>query len=277
MQRRFIQCDVFSDVPLLGNGLAVVLDGAGLDDETMLRFARWTQQAETTFLLPPKDPRADYAVRIFSATREMPFAGHPTLGSCAAWLHAGGVPKHASVVVQEGMTGLVEILQGGPAPAFIAPSTRIAGMPEAELQRICGALDIGAGEVLNAVTLDNGVLRNVIELKDAARVLSLDANAVSLPEFEGVSVIGSYPSGSEATYETRNLTPASLAPEDPVTGSMNAAIAVWLKETGRLTDDIVIVQGTVMGRKGRVHVSHKEGRVLTGGHTAIVIEGTIDL
>lgn len=277
MQRRFIQCDVFSDEALRGNGLAVVLDGAGLDDATMLRFAQWTQQAETTFLTRATNPRADYAVRIFSATREMPFAGHPTLGSCAAWLHAGGRPKQPDVVVQECAIGLVEIPQTGPAPAFVAPSTRIAPLPQAELARLCGALDIAADEVLNAVQLDNGVLRNLIELESAARVLSLNAHAVSLPNFQGVSTMGAYPVGGPADYEARNLTPASLAPEDPVTGSMNAAIAVWLNETGRLTKDTVISQGTAMGRKGRVYVMRREGQVQIGGHTRIVVEGIVTL
>ena len=275
MRRRFIQCDVFSDVALLGNGLAVVLDGAGLDADAMLRLAQWTGQAATTFLMPTTDPRADYAVRIFSATREMPFAGHPTLGSCAAWLHAGGVPQRADRVLQECAIGLVEVVQDGAAPAFVAPPTSIVDMPKAELQRICAALEIDIAEVVNAVQLDNGILRNVIEVGDAARVLSLDASAVSLPAFQGVSIVGGYPTGAEAQYETRNLTPASLAPEDPITGSMNAAIAVWLKKIGRLEQGILISQGTAIGRKGRVFVSRRRDEVLIGGHTTIVIDGTV--
>ncbi len=277
MVRRFVQCDVFSDVALKGNGLAVVLDGAGLSDAQMQDFAVWTNQAETTFIVPPVDRAADYGVRIFSPTHEMPFAGHPTLGSCAAWLQGGGVPRAPGRVVQECGIGLVEIDLSGTVPAFVAPPTAITPMDAAERLRICGALGIRAAEVLAAVTLDNGVLRHVIELPDAERVLSLDAAAVSLPAFAGVSVIGRYPAGQTAAFETRNLTPASLMAEDPITGSMNAAIAVWLKAEGRLETDIVIAQGTAMGRLGRVHVARRGADVMIGGQTVIVIEGTVHL
>lgn len=277
MRRRFIQCDVFSDEPLRGNGLAVVLDGEGLRAEEMQRFAVWTNQAETTFLFPPSDSAADYAVRIFSPTREMPFAGHPTLGSCAAWLHAGGKPRDEGRVLQECAIGLVEIDLSGRVPAFVAPPTTMAPMHEGERQRICDALGIAAEEVRAAVTLDNGVERHLLELADAARVLSLDARAVSLPEFAGVSVMGRHPDGAEADYETRNLTPASLAVEDPITGSMNAAIAVWLKAEGRLSDELVIAQGTALGCAGRVHVTQRGDDVLIGGATTVVIEGTVDI
>ncbi|MEP5728719.1 MAG: PhzF family phenazine biosynthesis protein [Sulfitobacter sp.] len=277
MERRFIQCDVFSDVALRGNGLAVVLDGTGLTQSQMQRFARWTQQAETTYLFPPTVDGADYAVRIFSPTREMPFAGHPTLGSCAAWLHAGGRPVDPDHVVQECAIGLVEVDRTGSVPAFVAPPTTESSIDSQEQQRICAALGIAQDEVLAAVRLDNGVVRHVLELRDAARVLSLDSAAVSLPAFSGVSVIGRYPQGSEAAYETRNLTPASMASEDPITGSMNAAIAVWLKGQGRLSKDIVISQGTVLGCKGRVFVRSRGAEVLIGGQTTVVIDGQVTL
>lgn len=277
MKRRFVQCDVFSDTPLLGNGLAVVVDSAGLNDAQMLAFAQWTQQAETTFLLPPEDAVADYRVRIFSATREMPFAGHPTLGSAAVWLHAGGVPKRTDCVVQEGAIGLVEVDQSGVAPAFVAPNTTQGPMDATERARICAALGIEAEELRAAMTLDNGVARHVLELRDAAAVLALDSGAVSLPEFHGVSVLGRHAAGADADYEVRNLTPASLMPEDAVTGSLIAAVGVWLRDEGRLEAPLVIAQGTAMGRKGRAFVSERRGAVLVGGHTAIVIEGVVDI
>ncbi len=277
MKRGYVQCDVFSGVALKGNGLAVVLEGAGLSEAQMQAFAAWTQQAETTFLLPPSDHRADYAVRIFSATGEMPFAGHPTLGSCAAWLHAGGVPGNEDVVVQECAIGLVEIDMSGPVPAFVAPETAMAQMPEEERSRICAALGIAPEEVVSAVTLDNGVLRQVIELPDAARVLALDAQAVSLPAFRGVSVMGCHPRQADADYEVRNLTPASLMPEDAVTGSLIAAIGVWLQDSGRLERDVVIAQGTAMGRAGRAVLRPRAGQVLVGGQTRVIIEGTVAL
>jgi len=271
MKRRSIQCDVFSEQRLKGNGLAVVLDGDGLSDAQMLAFAGWTQQAETT------DVAADYRVRIFSATREMRFAGHPTLGSAAAWLHAGGRPQHKTRVVQECAIGLVEIDLSGAAPAFVAPPTTCQPMADTERARICRALGISADEVRASVTLDNGVMRQLLELEDAARVLSLDANAVSLPVFQGVSVLGRCAEGSEAAFEVRNLTPASMMSEDAVTGSLIAAVAVWLRDTGRLERDIVIAQGTAIGREGRAFVSRRGTDVLIGGQTAIVIEGMVDI
>jgi PhzF family phenazine biosynthesis protein len=216
-------------------------------------------------------------VRIFSATREMPFAGHPTLGSAAVWLHAGGEPKAEGRVVQECAIGLVEIDLSGAAPAFVAPATRQAPMEAAERARICVALGVEEGDLRAAVTLDNGVRRQLLELEDAAAVLALDANAVSLPAFQGVSVLGRYPEGAEVAYEVRNLTPASLMPEDAVTGSLIAAVGVWLRDEGRLEGDLVIAQGTVMGRKGRAFVSQRGAEVLIGGHAAVVIEGVAEI
>lgn len=275
--RRYLQVDVFSDKILKGNGLAVVIDGHGLSEQQMLEFAIWTQQAETTFLLPPREG-ADYRVRIFSATGEMRFAGHPTLGSCAAWLHAGGVPQQAGRVIQDCGVGLVEIDLTGTAPAFVAPPTEITKMMAEDRKAICGALGIVSKEVINTVRLDNGVVRNLIELSSAARVLSLDAAAVSKPAFEGVSIIGAHPPDSEAAYEIRNLTPASLAAEDPVTGSLIAAIARWLRHEGRMTGPCIMAQGTVMGREGRAFITLRENDdVMIGGHTAIVIDGHVHL
>jgi PhzF family phenazine biosynthesis protein len=275
--RRYLQVDVFSDTILKGNGLAVVIDGQGLSEQQMQEFSIWTQQAETTFLLPPRKG-ADYRVRIFSATGEMRFAGHPTLGSCAAWLYAGGVPQQAGRVIQDCGVGLVEIDLTGAAPAFVAPPTGITEMNVKDREAICGALGIATKEVVNAVRLDNGVVRNLIELSTASRVLSLDATAVSKPAFDGVSVIGAHPPDSDATYEIRNLTPASLAAEDPVTGSLIAAAACWLRERGRLTRPIVMAQGTAMGREGRAFVTLRENAdVMIGGHTAIVIDGHVNL
>lgn len=276
MQRRFIQCDVFSDQALKGNGLAVVLDGEGLCEEKMQNFAIWTGQAETTFLLPSRDG-ADYRVRIFSATGEMQFAGHPTLGSCAAWLHGGGVPRAKGRVIQDCAIGHVEIDLSGPAPAFVAPPTQIDPMARDVMGRICEALGIAPYEVVSAVRLDNGVVRNLIELETQERVLSLDANAVSKPAFEGVSIIGPYPAGGPIAYEIRNLTPASFATEDPVTGSLIAAAACWLRSVGRLEQVCVMAQGTAMGREGRAFVTMRSDDILIGGQTAVVIEGHVIL
>ena len=176
-ERRFVQCDVFSPTPTRGNGLAVVVDGDGLSDAEMQAFAAWTNLAETTFLSPPQDPRADYRVRIFTTVREMPFAGHPTLGSCAAWLHAGGKPRERDRVCQECAIGLVAIDVAEPTRfAFTAPPTEIRPLAGAELERIAAALEIPAAVIVAGAELDNGPVFQALQLADAGAVLALDAS-----------------------------------------------------------------------------------------------------
>jgi PhzF family phenazine biosynthesis protein len=287
--RRFVQADVFSRVPLRGNGLAVVVDAEGLDDDTMQTFAAWTNLAETTFLLPPDRPDADYRLRIFTPGREMPFAGHPTLGSCAAWLHCGGVPRTAGRVVQDCAIGLVEIDLTGDVPAFAAPPTAIADIPGAEIDRHLAALGLAARDVVNAVRLDNGPVWTVFELRSAAAALAIDADRVRWPDFAGLGVFARHdpgidheygifaphPASEPFDYEVRNLAPSSGMREDPITGSLNAAIACWLRAEGRLTDPLVMRQGTRMGRAGRVHIRPDGARILIGGATHVLIEGTV--
>ena len=156
VSRRFVQCDVFTSVPTKGNGLAVVIDGAGLSDEEMQGFAAWTNLAETTFLLSPTATEADYKVRIFTPAREMLFAGHPTLGSCAAWLRSGGRPKIQSVVKQECGVGIVDIDLSGRIPAFAAPKTTVAPLPDDKLKAIMSALGLTPDRILSTAQLSNG-------------------------------------------------------------------------------------------------------------------------
>lgn len=279
-QRRFIQADVFSEVPTKGNGLAVVVEAEGLSDTQMQAFAAWTNLAETTFLLPPSDPRADYRVRIFTPGREMPFAGHPTLGSCAAWLHAGGVPKSGGVVVQECAIGLVDIDMSVTPPAFVAPPTRVSQLSESRVEILCSALAIDPAKVVRAAALDNGPSWEVLELKTAADVLEIRSDRVRWPDFVGLAVIGAHPPGAECDFEVRNLTPSSGMSEDPITGSLNSAIAHWMWQEGRLIRGLVVAQGTCLGREGRVFLTAPPGssdRILIGGHSRIVIDGTVCL
>jgi len=276
--RRFLQVDVFSPVPVRGNALAVVLDGEGLSDEAMRAFAAWTNLAETTFLLPPEDPSADYRVRILTPTREMPFAGHPTLGSCMAWLHAGGVPKRADTVRQECGVGIVEIDLSGPRPAFIAPPTRIAPMADEERARIVAALKLTEADVVRSAVLDNGPVWCALELTDASRVLAADASGVRWPKDRPIGLIGPHAAGGECTHEVRMLAPSSGMDEDPITGSLNAALAHWHLELGALSGDRVIAQGTCIERVGRVHVvpdPSVPGRVRIGGDVHVVVEGRV--
>ena len=276
--RRFLQVDVFSPVPVRGNALAVVLDSEGLSDAAMRAFAAWTNLAETTFLLPPEDPSADYRVRILTPTREMPFAGHPTLGSCMAWLHAGGQPTQPGTVRQECGVGIVEIDLSGERPAFIAPPTRIAPMADVDLAGLVAVLGLDADAVVRSAVLDNGPVWQAIELTDAAGVLGARADGVGWPEHRPIGLIGAHPPGAECTHEVRMLAPSSGMSEDPITGSLNAALAHWHLALGELRGDRLIAQGTCIDRVGRVHVLPDpavDGRVRIGGDVHIVVEGHV--
>ncbi len=224
MRRRFIQCDVFSPVPTRGNGLAVVLDGAGLEDAAMQRFATWTNLAETTFLLPPTDPSAaDYRVRIFTTTGELPFAGHPTLGSCEAWLRAGGRPREMGTVRQECAIGIVEIDRTGAAPAFVAPPIRIEPMAPERLAEALSALRIDPADVVRSAHPDNGPTWDAIELRTASAVLAADPSGASFPAERRIGLIGPHAASAEADVEVRMFDIRHGVKEDPITGSLNAA------------------------------------------------------
>jgi len=277
--RRFIQCDVFSPTAYLGNGLAVVVDADGLTDEQMQRFAAWTNLAETTFLQTPTDPTADYRVRIFTPTREMLFAGHPTLGSCAAWLHCGGVPKTPGRVRQECGVGIVEVdISEAPTLSFAAPPTTIKDMDPKHCAEIMRVLEIPAAAVVNTAELCNGTTWQFFELQHASQVLALDSSRVKWPAFKALGFIAPHPPGAECDYEVRMLAPSSGMSEDPITGSLNAAIAQWLLASGRLTKPYLVAQGTRIGRSGRVTVKPEGNRTAwIGGQVHILIEGSVQL
>lgn len=277
MKRRFVQCDVFSRVPGRGNGLAVVVEAEGLSPQAMQSFAAWTNLAETTFLLPPEDPRADYKVRIFTPVREMPFAGHPTLGSCMTWLHAGGSPRESGIVRQECPIGIVEIDVTGEEPAFTAPPTKIEPLGDEALATIADALEVPRERILRTALLDNGPVWQVLELADAQDVLAVDATKVRWPEHSPVGLIGAHAPGGECAYEVRMLAPSSGMNEDPITGSLNAALARWMLAEGRLTQAVTVAQGTAIGRLGRVRITPRGGDVLIGGAVTIMIDGMLDL
>jgi PhzF family phenazine biosynthesis protein len=278
-QRRFIQCDVFTSVPTKGNGLAVVVDGEGLSDDAMQAFAAWTNLAETTFLMSPTTREADYKVRIFTPRREMLFAGHPTLGSCASWLRAGGKSQTEGVVRQECGVGIIDIDVSGGVPAFAAPPTTIAPLPPEKLAAIATVLGLSRDRVLRTAQLANGPVWQVLELATAADVLAVDSSKIRYPEFLGIGLIGAHPSGSECQFEVRMLGASSGMSEDPITGSLNAAIALWMYGSGRWHDPVTVAQGTCLGRQGRVFIRRDDstGTVWIGGRTCILIEGTLTL
>lgn len=276
MRRQFRQVDVFTAVPYLGNPLAVVLGADGLSDEQMGQFANWTNLSETTFVLPPQDEAADYRVRIFTTSGELPFAGHPTLGTCHAWLEAGGQPKVAGRTVQECGAGLVQVRQDGDGLAFAAPPLLRSGPVDEDLAvRIAGILRIRRDEIVDLQWADNGPGWVAVLLATADAVLALRPGVTDLD----LGVAGPYPEGSPAAFEVRAFTPKlSSTDEDPVTGSLNASLAQWLLATGRASAPYVASQGTVLGRRGRVRISQDpDGTVWVGGSTVTCVTGEVQL
>lgn len=276
------QVDVFGIAPMTGNPVAVVHDAAGLTDQQMAAFARWTNLSETTFLLPPDDPSADYRLRIFTPAEELPFAGHPTLGSAHAWLEAGGVPRASEGVVQECGLGLVELRTDEDGLAFRAPDLLRAGpLDEEILERAVASLEIAPESVLRSNWVDNGPGWIGLQLVDAAEVLGLSPDFTAMRGLE-IGVIGAYPHGERDTvgadFEVRAFCPGLAVPEDPVTGSLNAGLAMWLTREGHLPATYVARQGTVIGRDGRVLVRTDEsGRIWVGGTCRTLVRGSLAL
>lgn len=274
---RFLQCDVFSPTPTRGNGLAVVLDAGGLSDEQMQGFARWTNLAETSFLLSPTVEGADYKVRIFTPQREMLFAGHPTLGSCAAWLHAGGRPNNGNIVRQECGVGVIDVDVSKPGEfAFKAPPTDIQPLSDEALTAICTALEIPPQTVIDSAHLNNGPSWQALELATAEAVLAVDSSRVRWPAFGPIGLIGPYTDRTDADFEVRMLAPSSNMSEDPITGSLNAALAHWLQAQGAL-QPLRVAQGTVIGREGRVSIRPDAGAIWIGGQVHVMIDGRVRL
>jgi len=305
-ERPFKQVDVFTDTPFFGNPLAVVLDGSDLSDEAMQRFARWTNLSETTFVLPATEPGADYRVRIFTPGGELGFAGHPTLGTCHAWLAAGNAPRDKNVIVQQCNVGLVRIrrdasLEGG--LGFEAPPLRRSSPSPTVLAKVAGALGVKAHHVLAAQMLDNGTTWLGLLLEDADTVLALSPDhralkdigfkigVAGLPAAEAApSLIGrsnrearafaasdrsaALPPAHKADLEVRGFAASTGVDEDPVTGSLNASLAQWLIADDRMPVQYVAAQGQCLGRNGRVHIKRDDaGQVWVGGQSVICIDG----
>ena len=277
MKRRFHQLDVFTAVPLRGNPLAVVHDARGLDEARMADFARWTNLSETTFLLPPTDAGADYRVRIFTPGGELPFAGHPTLGSCHAWLAAGGVPRQDGIVVQECGVGLVRIRRDGSRLAFAAPPCRIEPVDAGLLGAVCRALGLPVEQVQASSWLDNGPRWLGIRLDDADLVRSLKPDHAALGTLAKVGLVAPQATGADTQFEVRAFAAPVGVDEDPVTGSLNAGLAQWLIGSGLAPMHYVAAQGCALGRAGRVHVQQQGADLWIGGDVAACIEGEVDL
>jgi PhzF family phenazine biosynthesis protein len=276
VHRQFRQVDVFTEESFLGNPVAVVHGADELTDEDMRRFARWTNLSETTFLLVPADERADYRLRIFTPVEELPFAGHPTLGSAHAWLEAGGPPARQDVIVQECAAGLIPIRRTAEGLAFKAPPlVREGPVDEETLKEVASVLGISRANIVDAQWADNGPGWVAVELPDADAVLAVQPG----PTQAKIGVFGRHPAGSPEEFEVRAFFPKDGATvEDPVTGSLNASLALWLLSSGKARAPYVASQGTALGRRGRVHVSTDDaGGVWVGGGTHTLISGSVHL
>jgi PhzF family phenazine biosynthesis protein len=290
--RPFKQVDVFTAVPYRGNPLAVVLDGEGLDTQAMQDFTHWTNLSEATFLLPPTDAGraagADYRVRIFCPGRELPFAGHPTLGSCHAWLEAraaAGVEALSEIVVQECGAGLVRVRRDGERLAFAAPALRRSGpLDEGDVERIARGLGVDRTDIVHHAWCDNGPRWRGVLLRSAEQVLALRPDPGVLEGMD-LGVVGpwerpgSSASSAEApAFELRAFFPGNSGlTEDPVTGSLNAAVAQWLIGAGLAPDRYIAAQGTAMGRAGRVFVARADGEIWIGGSSVTCVDGSVRL
>ena len=275
--RPYSEVDVFSEQPYLGNALAVVHEADGLSAEEMQRFATWTNLSETTFLLPPTSSDADYRVRIFTGKEELPFAGHPTLGSARAWLDAGGSVRPGGMLIQECGAGLVPVRVEGQQLAFEAPPLmRYGSVDEALLRQVAAVLGIPRADILNASWLVNGPQWLGIRLASARDVLNLQPDPAKAGEME-IGVVGPYGPGAETAFEVRAFVGGDPVWEDSVTGSLNAGLAHWLMDTGAAAAPYTASQGTVLGRRGRVHISVRDGSIWVGGHVTGCIQGTVRL
>ena len=311
--RPFKQVDVFTSAAYLGNPVAVVLDGTGLSDASMQSFARWTQLSETTFVLPPspeaKAQGADYKLRIFTPGGELPFAGHPTLGSASAWLKAGGQAQQAGVLVQECGVGLVRLEMREGRWAFAAPPVQMRSTPEATLPALLKALGLQTNQVMDSQILNNGPEWWAFLLDDVETVRNLSPDHLALKQlgvkvgvaakteqknisspllisrsnresraFAGKSLRNETSDKPDAQLEVRAFAAAIGITEDPVTGSLNASLSQWLIGSGEMPTDYVASQGSALGREGRVHIQQDtQGQVWVGGDTVICIEGHVAL
>jgi PhzF family phenazine biosynthesis protein len=276
--RSFVQVDVFCTSPYSGNPVAVVLDGTGLTDEQMQRLARWTNLSETTFIGPATVPEADYRLRIFTPQDELPFAGHPTLGSARAWLDGGGTPQHADRIVQECAAGLVTVRRGEDTLSFAAPPrVREGALDDDYLRRVVAAFGITHDRVVAHQWVDNGPGWAVIQLPTAEEVLALEPDLSLIPTAM-VGAIGAHPDGHRHHFEMRTFAPGVGVSEDPACGSMNAAVGQWLTSTGAAPSSYRVSQGTRLGRAASIEITaDADGTVWVSGTATVCIRGTITL
>jgi PhzF family phenazine biosynthesis protein len=270
VERRFTQVDVFGTSAAAGNPVAVILDGTGIDDTWMQQRAAWLNVAETTFVLPPENPDADYRVRIFTVAEELPFAGHPTLGTCHAWLAAGNNPRHDDTIIQECGAGLIRIRRTHAGVAFAAPPLRRSGPVDEQTRAAAiAALDVSNDEVLGMEWVDNGPGWLGVLLHNPNRLLALNCRPTD--QYIGVAA-----TREDGDLEVRAFYPVrGTMVEDPVCGSLNAALAHWLPRQGAVQLPYIVYQGSAVGRSGRLKISTEHGEIWVAGTTRTLIEGTL--
>jgi PhzF family phenazine biosynthesis protein len=276
MKRRFVQVDVFGENPYRGNPLAVIVDAEGLTTSDMQTFAKWTNLSETTFLFPPTHASADYRVRIFTPTEELPFAGHPTLGSAHAWLTNGGVPKDGNTIVQDCKVGLIGVRREENSLSFAAPPLLRSGpIDDAVLHEAAESLGISRDAIIDAAWIDNGPGWMGILLASADEVLAIQPKPMKLT----LGVAGAHTTESRFAYEVRAFYSSNgITLEDPVTGSLNASLAQWLISSGRFNPPYLVSQGTAIGYAGVVKVDVDDSQVVwIGGNVATCISGEVDI
>lgn len=285
MRRRFTQVDVFGVAAFRGNPLAVVVDGDGVSDDEMQQFANWTNLSETTFIVPPTRPDADYRVRIFTAATELPFAGHPTLGTCHAWLDAGGVPREPDEIVQECGVGLVRVRPADGRLAFAAPPLIRSGPAEPEvISEAAEQLGLHSDDIVACEWVDNGPGWLGVLLESAEAVLATRPRPTGRLK---LGMIGAHEPGAHepggpgglVDFEVRALFPSpdGVVFEDPVTGSLNASLAQWLLGTGQASSPYVARQGTVLGRDGRIYIEQIGDDIWVAGNAVSCITGHVDI
>ncbi|MEG2576328.1 MAG: PhzF family phenazine biosynthesis protein [Glutamicibacter sp.] len=280
MQRRFQQVDVFSATPYKGNPLGVVLDGQGLDTESMQDYSLWSNLSEVTYVLPASDERADYRFRIFAREREFPFAGHPALGTARAWLHAGGVPQDPKQLVVECEAGLVPIRIEGETLSFASPpAVRTGAIAPHELTEMIQILGIEPEQIVDSQWTDNGPGWAAVLLENSQQVLDIAPRIPNRPGRWKIGVFGALPqSSAPEKFEVRALAIENGGlREDPVTGSLNGAATQWLMAAGHATAPLVNRQGAKVGRDGHVHLDLADGQLWVGGAANVLIEGIIEL
>ena len=284
---QFKQVDVFTQKPFLGNPVAVVIGAEGLPSEAMQRIARWTNLSETTFVLPPSSAEADYRLRIFTPKQELPFAGHPTLGTAHVVIESDFTAPRGGKLRQECLAGLIELTvedtESGKRILLRTPQAKVSRLTDHHHRRLAGGLGAAGDSSPPPLRVDVGVVWLVANVGNAPEVAKLEPDLHTLLELSretqaaGVTVFGRSDDGHSALH-VRSFAPALGVPEDPVCGSGNASVAAFLLHTGMLKDiggEYIARQGMQVGREGQVTVRIDGTSIQIGGYAVTCVDGSL--